>query len=190
MKIRYLNGFPDVLYVLLFAGVLFATASCSSHQSVTADKPDQVTSGMIEPGQDISDIQFFDSGSFDRKLSLALRKSPETITATFPAAVTTNNIPNRLDKWFFMVEKNEGAVKLEPESGPKTDTEEGGFTKRGLIGEAISLVVGAYNFIKEKAIYSPVKDYDAVVYYKPGTGTITKVVFTRRATETESESEK
>ena len=87
-----------------------------------------------------------------------------------------------------MVEKHEGAVELKPESGSKS--ERGAYAERGLIGEAISLVVRGYTFMKEKAIYSPVKDYDAVVYYKPGTGTITKVIFTRKSSETGSEQKK
>jgi len=176
MKIRH----SGVFLCVLFIGFLFATASCSTRGVTSdADKPDRIMSKAVKADQGVPEIEFFDSGSFDRKLSVSLRKAPQTIMAKFPATVTTNNIPERLDKWFFMVEKYEGAVRLEPEKGE--------LAERGILEEAISLVIGAYNFMKEKAIYSPVKDYDAVVYYKPGTGTITKVVFTRRPAETEPE---
>lgn len=118
-------------------------------------------------------VEFFDSGSFDRSLSSALRKDAAAVTIKFPAPITVNSIPERLDKWFSMVEKHEGTVKVEADP----DIE----TSRGLFTEIISLVVGAYEIIKGKIIYEPVKDYNAIIYYDPrGGGKVTRVIFTRK----------
>lgn len=125
---------------------------------------------ILAEESDQPNVEFFDSGSFDRKLSNALNADPPTVTVTFPAPITVNGIPERLDKWLAMVEKYGGTVELKPEDDGT----------RGLISEIISLIVGIYEAIKEKMIYEPVGDYNATVFYKKGEGTITRVVFDRK----------
>ena len=116
-------------------------------------------------------LDFFDAGSFDNKLYAALAKDSPRVQIRFPAPITLNKIPERLDKWFSMVEKHGGKVALEAEPEPPS---------RGIITEVISLIVGAYGVLKEKWLYDPVKNYDATVHYLPSTGKVTKVVFTRK----------
>ncbi len=176
-KVSFAYRIGDLLYFLLVAGILLGLASCTKKSApVKAEQPAfQEEERLASQPEQPNELKFIDSGTFDRKLSMALRKVPQTFTTTFVGTVTTNHIPERLDKWFSMVEKHGGTVDVEPEK------EE--LAKRGLIGEAISLVVGAYNFMKEKAIYSPVQRYNVTIFYKKGTGEITRVVFNRKDEE-------
>lgn len=120
-----------------------------------------------------SQVEFFDAASFDRHLSSALKADLPEVTVIFPAAITLNSIPERLDKWFSKVEEYGGEVKLIPVSD----------TDKGIISEMLSLLVSVYDYLKDKAIYFPVKEYDAFIYYKKNTGIITKVVFERKPAE-------
>lgn len=115
-------------------------------------------------------VEFFDSESFDRQLSSALKADLEEVTVLFPAAITLNSIPTRLDHWFSKVEEYRGTVKLVPVSD----------TDKGIISEMLSLLVAAYDYLRDKAIYYPVKEYNAFIYYERNTGIVIKVLFERK----------
>lgn len=116
-------------------------------------------------------VQFFDSGAFDSQLSRALRADSPQVFVTFPAEVNVNKIPERLDKWFAMVEEYGGTVEL------KVDED---YPVRGVVSAIIDLIIGAYQLARHKITYGPVEDYNAVIYYIKDEGTITKVVFSRK----------
>ena len=133
-----------------------------------------------QPTTDVSDtenmtasekIEFFDAGTFDRKLSSKLRKDPQEVTIDFLADANVNDMPERMDKWFAAVEKGEGVIDVEVDPDYRT---------RGIISEVIALVIGAYEFVKDKWIYSPAQNYNVTVYYIQGTGEITRVIFTHK----------
>jgi len=134
------------------------------------------TSGTSRPEGDPS-IDFFNAATFDNKLSSALRGKSPTVTVQFLAPTTLNNIPERVGTWLTMVEKYEGTIRLQDDSKAKT---------RGLI-DPISLVLGAialYKKVGEHFMYKPVGAYNATIHYQgtasPDSGTVTKVVFTRK----------
>ena len=116
-------------------------------------------------------IEFFDSSSFDRHLSKALKKTPPMVKVIFPVSFTVNDIPERLDKWFNQVEEYGGTVKLEAEDTPET---------RGVVGAIIDLIIGAYQLAKDRILYGPAKNYNAVIYYEKKEGHITRVIFNRK----------
>ena len=145
---------PLAAAVLLCAALL--TGACTPKAAPTAIQP-----------QD--QVEFFDSESFDRKLSASLSADYPDVTLIFPAAITLNSIPKRLDHWFSKVEEYGGSVQLVPVTQDK-----------GIFSEVMSLLVAAYDYLKDIAIYSPVEDYNALVYYQKGNGIIDKVVFTRK----------
>ncbi|MFH1136346.1 MAG: hypothetical protein V1816_09730 [Pseudomonadota bacterium] len=120
-----------------------------------------------------AEVQFFDSGSFDRKLSSTLAQNPPEAAVAFAAPVSLNHLPERLDKWLNKVEESGGRVELEMEPGSDE-------TSRGVVSEALALVIGVYVLVADKIIYDPAGDYNAVVYYRGDAGTITRVVFVRR----------
>lgn len=117
-----------------------------------------------------AEVQFLDTGSFDRKLSSALAAGQPEVTVVFPAAITLNSIPVRLDKWFSKVEKFGGSVDIQAEPEPD----------RGIISEIFGLFIKAYDAIEEAVIYSPAKNYNALIHYKSQTGLVTRVSFTRK----------
>ena len=85
---------------------------------------------------------------------------------------TVNDLPERIDLWLQSIAKrNGGRVDVLPD--PEVAT------SRGLEAVALSFVMGAYSFIREASYYWPAREYNATVYYQPGPGTLTRIVFTR-----------
>jgi len=148
-------------YTICILSCLFGLAACAGSKPAPPPGP---VDGPLE-------LAFYDSDSFDRRLSASLADERETVTTTFPAPITTNSIPERLDRWLLMVEEHGGRVELKPVQ-----------TQRGLIKDALSFVKNTYASFRDRALYRPIKEYNATVYYEAGTGTITQVVFTRKLT--------
>jgi len=117
------------------------------------------------------DVQFMDTTGFDYKLSASLEAKQEQVDVLFPAVITLNNIPERMDKWLSKVEKFGGKVEIqaEPETG------------RGIITEIFSIFIKAFEAAEEKLIYAPAKDYNVLISYKAKTGFITRMTFVRKA---------
>lgn len=120
--------------------------------------------------ENLDQIIFFDSSSFDTTLSKQLKTNPPAFTVTFTAPVTLNSIPKRLDKWLAKVEEYGGKVKLQADST----------AKKGLADMVLGFAVGAYQFVKEAWIYGPVAHYNATLYYRSESGALIKVVFARK----------
>jgi hypothetical protein len=120
-------------------------------------------------------VNFFDVSSFDSKLSSTLRHDPQTLHVHLQAPATVNAIPERLGKWLSMVEKYHGTVHLQEDP----DYQSRSFP--GAISIVVSAFLTAYKAIENSLLYGPVKDYNATVFYMRGSGTITKVVFARKA---------
>ncbi|MBU1229223.1 MAG: hypothetical protein KKA55_06235 [Proteobacteria bacterium] len=117
------------------------------------------------------EVQFMDTSGFNYKLSASLGAKLEQVDVLFPALITLNNIPERMDKWLSMVEKFGGKVEIQAEPEPG----------RGLITEIFSIFIKAFEAAEEKLIYAPAKDYNVLISYKAKTGIITKMAFVRKA---------
>lgn len=160
--------------LVLGGGVFLVVLGCSTGRSrIASTAPTAPTASDQTAALTESSIKYSDLDGFDRSLSQALKQSAPGVTVQFVAPTTVNEIPTRMDKWLAMVEKYGGKV----EAAPDPD-----FTiaSRGLITDVVSLVIGAYNLAKEKILYGPSKEYNAIVYYDQGTGRITRVVFSRK----------
>ena len=118
----------------------------------------------------LKEVQFMDTTGFDYKLSASLGTKQESVDVVFPAVITLNNIPERMDRWLSKVEKFGGKVEIQAEPEPG----------RGLITEIFSIFIKAFEAAEEKILYSPAKDYNVLVSYKAETGIITKMAFTRK----------
>jgi hypothetical protein len=127
--------------------------------------------GAAETKDDPNKISFFDSSSFDLKLSRALTADPPQVRIEFPSPVNVNGIPGRMDKWFYQVEKNGGSVELKEDESLPT---------RGVLGMVLDLIIGIYELAKEHLLYSPAADYNAVIYYDKSNGNITYVLFVHK----------
>ncbi|MDP3425937.1 MAG: hypothetical protein Q8S17_00980 [Humidesulfovibrio sp.] len=118
----------------------------------------------------LKEVQFMDTTGFDYKLSASLEAKQPSVDVTFPAVITLNNIPARIDKWLSVVEKFGGKVEIQAEPEPG----------RGLITEIFSIFVKAFEAAEEKLIYAPAKGYNVLVSYKAQNGIITRMTFTRK----------
>ena len=138
----------------------------SADQSSTPNTPAKTNSV-----EEIQGIQFLNSDIFDRQLSRALSSKEPTVKVTFPIAFTTNEIPERIDKWLVAVEDYGGTIDVQPEQ-----------IERGLLDNLVaSFIKGVYEKIKEKLMYIPAKNYNATVYYEPRTGNVTRVMFLKKS---------
>lgn len=128
-----------------------------------------------QPGEDVPDsLEFFDSFSFDRKLSRSLGMDYARVEVTFPAAITLNNIPERMDKWLAAVEESGGRVQVAPES----------YDERGILEEIFTFFVRAYEHLAGVCLYARAENYDALLLYEKPTGIVTCILFLRRVPET------
>lgn len=119
----------------------------------------------------LKEVQFMDTSGFNYKLSASLGAKQEQVDVLFPAVITLNNIPERMDKWLSMVEKFGGKVEIQAEPEPG----------RGLITEIFSIFIKAFEAAEEKLLYAPAKDYNVLISYKAKNGIISKMSFVRKA---------
>jgi hypothetical protein len=144
--------------------VALVATSCAS-----APKKEEM---VLADGATGPTIDFLNSGSFDQKVSAAMRAKPQTVTVNLLAPATLNELPDRLGSWLNMVEKSHGKVQLQDDSKVQT---------RALFDPISMLLsgIGLYRMYQERAMYSPVSAYNATVHYE-GKGNVSKVVFTRK----------
>lgn len=147
--------------------MLALCAACLTFLLLSACAPQNPAAGTAPQ----KDVQFMDTTGFDYRLSASLEAKQEQVDVTFPAVITLNNIPERMDKWLSKVEKFGGKVEIQAEPEPG----------RGLITEIFSIFIKAFEAAEERLIYAPAKDYNVLVSYKATTGIITKMAFVRKA---------
>jgi len=148
-----------MVFVVFFLVMLISCASKS--------KQDEA---MTITGEPKSKINLFDSEKFDVNLGHSLSSQLPEVEVTVTAPFTTNDIPERLDKWLSAVSKNGGDVNVVAMK-PKT---------RGLfvVVDVIKLALGIYDGAKNLARLNTTSNYDAKLFYQPKDGVVTKIVFT------------
>lgn len=62
-------------------------------------------------------LEFYDSKIFDEKLSSALNSEPQRVIVTPTSPVPLNGIPERMDKWLFVVQSSDGEVVTRENTG-------------------------------------------------------------------------
>lgn len=119
-------------------------------------------------------LQFIDYEGFDDQLHDSLSHAYATVTVGFaPGSATLSQLPERIDRWLSRIDTDDGG-QVEARPDPALPHE------RSILLAAIPLILFAYDFSQSWALYRPVGDYDALVYYVPGTGALTRVLFVRR----------
>ena len=144
--------------VLLFCAALLCAACATKH----------------EPSPQ-RQLQFLDSQLFDEKLhrSLAARL-PEVTVEFLGSDPTVNNLPQRLDRWLTVIMK-EGEDRIQVRVDPRYTA------PKSLVGAGIMLALKAYGVVTDWLFYAPAQEYDALILHEPGTGRLTRLIFTRRA---------
>jgi hypothetical protein len=119
-----------------------------------------------------TELRFMNTGTFNNDLSNSLRAKPAVVTVNMVAPFTANNIPEPIDKWLSAVSKHEGKVDAKPDPDyPAT---------RGILITPFDLLTHLYDWTKEVFVYRSAENYDVSVLYKPGSGEVTKLVFTQK----------
>jgi len=144
----------------------FLLCACLACLLLSACAPKNPAAGTAP----LKEVQFMDTTGFDYKLSASLEAGQQSVDVLFPAVITLNNIPERIDKWLSKVEKFGGKVEIQAEPEPG----------RGLITEIFSIFIKAFEAAEERLIYAPAKNYNVLVTYKGKTGIVTKMTFTRK----------
>ncbi len=142
---------------LLFFCFIFLTA-CTSDSRIerledTAEQPENA-------------IDLIDSEIFDYKLGSSLINSTDKVEIKIISPFNTNKIPERIEKWLSAVDINGGEIIMKPN-----------VKQRGIISEAIDLVIMAYDTIKKNTLYAATENYNAEVFYDVNSGNITKIEF-------------
>jgi hypothetical protein len=121
-----------------------------------------------------SELGFVDSQIFEKQLRESLAADHPTVTVLFRGTdATVNRLPERLDKWLYVVSKQDGSkVDFVPDPAFPAS--------KGVLGIALGVGMMGYKLIEKEVHYFPVRAYDATVYYHPATGTLTRVVFTHK----------
>ncbi len=156
--------------IILISYIFITGCSSSPSSNVSSDGSKIKTSITTEEESSVTDddIIFFDSEIFDAKLSLALRSNKDEVVIRMLEPFSVNQIPERFDKWIFSVKNYGGEVELKPE------------IRTRFFGVIIGLAIEAYNLAKEVLIYRTASNYNLVVYYTQGKGTIPRAVFVKK----------
>lgn len=121
-------------------------------------------------GED-TEILFVDIDSFDTQLTSAMQQRSRQITLTFIGeSVTSNNIPERLNKWLAATDKIGHGLKVESTTG---------VASKGLLS-FLALLPAGYQYLKDEYAASLTRSYGATLYYDPRTAVISTVVLDRR----------
>lgn len=153
-------------------------SACASTGSKNVTVTDTETTEAETPAADTAEhepmknLVFADLSIFDKELSRVMKTTQDEIEVAPISKFTTNEIPDRLGKWFYMVDKHDGNIEMK-----STDP-----TKRSILGAGAGLgfVATVYNAIRDKIMYKPAKYYDAVILYQPESGIVDKIIFKRK----------
>ncbi|MBF0265954.1 MAG: hypothetical protein HQL46_11845 [Gammaproteobacteria bacterium] len=158
----------NVMSRLFLAMFLIFIAACSS---TSESESDDKSSILSEPK---SKINLFDSNKFDLNLGQALDAQLPEVEVVVTAPFTTNQIPERIDKWLSAVSKNDGDVDVVAiDEATKKPKERGLF----VVVDVIKLALGIYDGAKNLARLNTTENYNAKLYYRPEDGVVTKIVF-------------
>lgn len=156
----HIKGVSSLWITPLFLGVLFLTGYPGAGSAADASNKQQPAG---------TELDLYDSITFDIKLSSTLVAKPPAVTVKLIAPFTVNNIPERIDKWLDSVRQHGGKVELKPDPDYPASRD---------FGLILGLLNKAYDLAKERLIYSHAKNYNVDVLYKPGSGEVTRFVFT------------
>jgi hypothetical protein len=126
--------------------------------------------------QELEQVTFTDTGTFDSDLTDSMSANIGTITITPLAAISINQVPERLGKWLGAVTENQGQVEMDPKPAENAKS----------LSLIFSLIPMAYDFWKNQIYtYGVAKNYNATIFYEPTTGMIKKIEFRQKKLATE-----
>src|SRR3990172_12340930 len=82
-------------------------ATVTDMETMEAETPDADTA----ENEPMKNIVFADLSIFDKELSRVMKTNQDEIEVAPISKFTTNAIPDRLGKWFYMVDKHKGNIE-------------------------------------------------------------------------------
>lgn len=158
----------NFLYFLLFS--VLSLSGCSGLQSGSSGSSAQGASTQGEPAE----LSYLDQDYFDQALATFMKEERSEITLSFSKKFSTEQVPERLDKWLSAVAGAGGSVQLKP----NPDLKGAKLTLLDMIYATYTL----YETVQANLMYQPAGNYNAALIYTPDArGTIVeKVVFSHR----------
>lgn len=132
--------------------------SALNASSALSDVYAGVMDGVLDTPDATPHMKFSDTDNFDLLLSSSLRYKPvRTVTVnTEDTLVLSENLPERLNRWFLKLQKSGNNIYKCPVKDEQT---------RGLFLAALKIVGDiAYSQWKQYETYKPVSKYNAIVY--------------------------
>jgi hypothetical protein len=153
----------NIINFLSAISVSFLLYGCSAGKTST--------DGALVPDNDaVLEVQFLDSRTFDSNLSDALRNQPWRVNVTPVAPFSVNEIPERLDKWLYVVQNSGGTVLVQEEP------EE---VLRGGIAIGLGVAIEITEYVIKKRVLGKAKNYNVTLLYDVD-GQVQLVTFERR----------
>ena len=123
-----------------------------------------------------SQLRFVDSDMWENDLIASMKAEQPQITVAFAGTdATMSEMPDRLEKWLFVIDqRDDTTTRFEPDPAfliPKSP----------VIGIGITIGLAAWKMYRNWAHYAPSSDYNAIVFYHPSDGYLTRVMFVRKA---------
>jgi hypothetical protein len=146
------------LAILVAGGALALALACASKGKVS------------------SQLRFVDSDMWEKDLQASMGAELPAITVGFAGNdATMSNMPDRLEKWLYVIDKRDDTeTKFEPDPAfltPKNPIP---------LGLAFSIGMAAWGIYQDWAHYAPSRGYNALVFYHPTEGYLTRVIFVRK----------
>ncbi len=145
------------------AALAAAIAGCVSVPDVASSLPGQLTASQAAANQ----ITFIDTEAFDTSLSNSLGAQLETVEIVPLVDFPINKIPERINLWLNVVASN----------GGKVDTNPRRFSQASVV---VDLLSAAYAKIQQNMMYQPAANYDVTLHYVQSSGSVQKLVFTKK----------
>lgn len=119
--------------------------------------------------RELENVTFIDTTVFDKDLKDSMSAQIATITVTPIGTLSVNQIPERLSKWLGAISDKNGRVEIEPKmEGARS------------LSLLVSLLPLTFQYLQNESSYGLAGNYDVTIFYEPETGTVKKVVFTKR----------
>jgi hypothetical protein len=126
--------------------------------------------------QELENMNFTDTDVFDKTLLESMSVNTQNIDINMIGKISVNKIPERLGRWLSVINE-EGQLTLK-RTAVAAAADEQKTTKS--VGMVLGLLPTVYGFFKKKLTYGAAVQYDATIFYHPGTGLIKRVNFTKK----------
>lgn len=120
-------------------------------------------------------LVFSDMDAFDKSLSNQMSAGSNSIDVTSTTLFKMDKIPERLSKWLDTVVNYQGTLDVQPRPDKQP------LALEWVMAALPTVYSVVYDYIGEKMLYNPAKNYNATIFYDPTTQDVKKITFTKKA---------